>query len=78
MLVSIKISRTSVFLGSDESRMLFVLHINVKMPTTFFLILTSSGYQKSLKPFILATSYRKKVSDKLHRFESVLNSMLRR
>ena len=34
MLVSIKISRNSAFLGSDKLRMLFFLLINVKMPTT--------------------------------------------
>ena len=33
MLVSIKISRKSAFLGSDKLRMLFFLLINVKMPT---------------------------------------------
>ena len=33
MLISIKISRNLVFLGSDKPRMLFFLLINVKMPT---------------------------------------------
>ena len=33
MLIIIKISRNSAFLGSDKSRMLFFLLINVKMPT---------------------------------------------
>ena len=39
MLISVKISRNSAFLGSDKSRMLFFPLINVKMPT-FFGILT--------------------------------------
>ena len=34
MLISIKISRNSAFSGSDKSRMLFFLLINVKMPST--------------------------------------------
>ena len=33
MLISIKISRNSAFLGSDKPRMLFFPLINVKMPT---------------------------------------------
>ena len=33
MLVSLKISRNSAFLGSDKHRMLFFLLVNVKMPT---------------------------------------------
>ena len=33
MLISIKISRNSDFLGSDKPRMLFFPLINVKMPT---------------------------------------------
>ena len=33
MLISLKISRNSEFLGSDEHRMLFFQLINVKMPT---------------------------------------------
>ena len=33
MLVSIKISRNSAFLGPDKPRMLFFPLINVKMPT---------------------------------------------
>ena len=32
MLISIKISRTSAFSGSDKPRMLFFQNINVKMP----------------------------------------------
>ena len=34
MLVSIKISRNSDFLGSEMPKMLFFMLINVKMPTT--------------------------------------------
>ena len=33
MLISIKISRNSAFLGTDKPRMLLFPHINVKMPT---------------------------------------------
>ena len=33
MLISIKISRNSAFLGSDKPKMLFFPLINVKMPT---------------------------------------------
>ena len=33
MLISIKISRNLAFIGSDKPRMLFFLHIIVKMPT---------------------------------------------
>ena len=33
MLISMKISRNSVFSGSDKPRMLFFLLITVKMPT---------------------------------------------
>ena len=33
LVVGIKISRNSVFLGSDKPRMLFFLLINAKMPT---------------------------------------------
>ena len=33
MLISIKISRSSVFSDSDKPRMLFLQLINVKMPT---------------------------------------------
>ena len=33
MLIRIKISRNSAFLGSDKPRMLFFPLINVKMPT---------------------------------------------
>ena len=33
MLISLKISRNSDFLGSDKPRMLFFPLINVKMPT---------------------------------------------
>ena len=33
MLISIKVSRNLVFLGSDKPKMLFFLLINVKMPT---------------------------------------------
>ena len=35
MLISIKISRNSAFLGSDKPRMLFFKLINVKMPTIY-------------------------------------------
>ena len=33
MLISIKISRNSALLGSDEPRMLFIMLMNVEMPT---------------------------------------------
>ena len=33
MLINIKISRKTIFLGSDKPRMLFFQLINVKMPT---------------------------------------------
>ena len=33
MLISIKISRNSAFLGSDKPKMLFFPLLNVKMPT---------------------------------------------
>ena len=33
MLISIKISRNSAFLGSDKPGMLFFMLMNVKMPT---------------------------------------------
>ena len=35
MLISIKMWRNTAFLGSDKSKMLLFLLINVKMPTTF-------------------------------------------
>ena len=34
MLISVKISSNSSFLGPDKPRMVFFLLINVKMPTT--------------------------------------------
>ena len=46
MLISIKISSSSAFLGSDRPRMLFFLLINVKMPTIVG-ILTFMGRKKS-------------------------------
>ena len=33
MLISVKISRNSAFLGSEKARMLFFPFINVKIPT---------------------------------------------
>ena len=56
MLISIKISRNSAFLGSDKPKMLFFPLINVKMPTivgilTFMsrkiFILSSVEHEKS-------------------------------
>ena len=43
MLISIKISRNSAFLGLDKSRMLFFPLINVKMPTTVGILPTTVG-----------------------------------
>ena len=40
MLITIKISRISAFLGSDKPRMLFFPLINVQMPTTETLLLS--------------------------------------
>ena len=39
MLISIKISRNSAFSGSDKPRMLFLLLINVKMPTVIGILI---------------------------------------
>ena len=44
MLVSIKLSRSSAFLGSDKPRMLFFQFINVKMPTIIGILTFLSGW----------------------------------
>ena len=43
MLIMIKISRNSAFLGSDKHRMLFLSLINVKMPTIVGILTFMSG-----------------------------------
>ena len=43
MLINIKISRNTAFLGSDKPTMLFFLLINVKMPTVVGILTFMSG-----------------------------------